>query len=415
MHATNLRKIYWFNTLLVQIGIGVLVPVFCCVVLTANAASTRMLWQIGKADNANAEFSLAPGDYHRFERDGFFVVGQSNPKQDWPYVHPGPQDSWAGSRKHTFSILFGLKQVEALGHCQLKLDLLDTQSKGPPVVRIQVNGETFDRSLEAGLSDKSINGESGQGKRVKLDIEFPSSLLKAGENTITITSVSGSWFLYDSVSLEVPPGTELGPVHSRTIVEGIQAVGALKANGGKFVQPVLVTVRQVGGNVNGELSIDERFKLPVTLTNGLQTFELLVPAASKPTKRNFTMMVQGSLVTERSFNLKPVRRLTIYVLPHSHTDIGYTEIQTAIETKQVQNLLEGIEIARATANYPEGARFVWNVEVAWAADLYLHRLSQDQRAAFMDAVKNGWVALNGMYLNELTGLCRPEELLRLFR
>ena len=30
-------------------------------------------------------------------------------------------------------------------------------------------------------------------------------------------------------------------------------------------------------------------------------------------------------------------------------------------------------------------------------------------------MKHGQVALNGMYLNELTGLCRPEELLRLFR
>ena len=31
------------------------------------------------------------------------------------------------------------------------------------------------------------------------------------------------------------------------------------------------------------------------------------------------------------------------------------------------------------------------------------------------AVKAGQVSLNGLYLNELTGLCRPEELLRLFR
>ena len=66
-------------------------------------------------------------------------------------------------------------------------------------------------------------------------------------------------------------------------------------------------------------------------------------------------------------------------------------------------------------HYPPGARFVWNVEVLWAADLYLRRLNEPQRAEFLDAVKQGQVALNGMYLNELTGLCRPEELMRLFR
>ena len=30
---------------------------------------------------------------------------------------------------------------------------------------------------------------------------------------------------------------------------------------------------------------------------------------------------------------------TVYILPHSHTDIGYTTIQTDIYEKQVNNLL----------------------------------------------------------------------------
>ena len=58
---------------------------------------------------------------------------------------------------------------------------------------------------------------------------------------------------------------------------------------------------------------------------------------------------------------------------------------------------------------------MWNVEVLWAADLFLRRMTEPQRAEFFAAVKKGQVALEGMYLNELTGLCRPEELLRLFR
>lgn len=113
--------------------------------------------------------------------------------------------------------------------------------------------------------------------------------------------------------------------------------------------------------------------------------------------------------------VRPVKKLVCYLLPHSHTDIGYTEIQTAVEDKQVQNLVKGMEIARRTAQYPEGARFVWNVEVGWAADLYLNRMNESQKKDFLDAVTRGEVALNGMYLNVLTGLCRPEELSRLFK
>lgn len=73
---------------------------------------------------------------------------------------------------------------------------------------------------------------------------------------------------------------------------------------------------------------------------------------------------------------------TIYILPHSHTDIGYTDIQTAIEDKQVQNLNQGIKYARETSGYPVGSRFVWNVEVSWAADLYLNRLEKKDRDLF---------------------------------
>ena len=47
------------------------------------------LWQIGRADNSTAEFALAPKDYRAYRRPGFFVVGLSDTKRDWPYVQPG--------------------------------------------------------------------------------------------------------------------------------------------------------------------------------------------------------------------------------------------------------------------------------------------------------------------------------------
>lgn len=123
----------------------------------------------------------------------------------------------------------------------------------------------------------------------------------------------------------------------------------------------------------------------------------------------------GALLASREITLPAFRELTVYILPHSHTDIGYTEIQTDIEEKQVNNLLAGIAAARRTADYPEGARFVWNIEVLWAADLYLRRLDEARRQEFFEALKRGQIALCGMYLNELTGLCRPEELVQLFK
>ena len=77
--------------------------------------------------------------------------------------------------------------------------------------------------------------------------------------------------------------------------------------------------------------------------------------------------------------LKPARKLTVYILPHSHTDIGYTAIQTDIEEKQINNLLQGMADARRTANYPGRAVCVER-RGAVGRRLFLQRLCEQQRA-----------------------------------
>ena len=124
----------------------------------------------------------------------------------------------------------------------------------------------------------------------------------------------------------------------------------------------------------------------------------------------------GKTLAARSFSIKPQRKLTVYILPHSHTDIGYTEIQTRIEQKQVDNLLQGIAYARKTAELSRGGAVRLERRGALGGrPVSAAGSARPSGADFLDAVKNGQVGLNGMYLNELTGLCRPEELLRLFR
>ncbi len=385
------------------------------VVGVSNAANNPVLWEIGKADNNNAEFALAPKGHNQFKADGFFVVGESDSKSDWPYAHPGPDDAWAGGGEHTFSILFGLKKTPTEGECQFQVDLLDTHGRSAPKIRVRVNGQDFEQQMPAGATDETIQGQPAKGKEHKFSIPFPATLLKTGDNEISITSLSGSWMLYDALALSTPTGAELDKTQSPTLVQNIQTVRALVEKDGKTFQPVTVTLRHYGADAEGRVRLEGAEVAPVQLKNGTLVVNLLAPAVSQETKCPLSIEVNGQALSPRNVLLKPVRKLTVFILPHSHTDIGYTEIQTDIEKKQVQNLVDGIAYARKTASYPKGARFVWNVEVPWAADLYLRRLNEQQRTDFFDAVKKGQVVLNGMYLNELTGLCRPEELIRLFR
>ncbi len=110
---------------------------------------------------------------------------------------------------------------------------------------------------------------------------------------------------------------------------------------------------------------------------------------------------------------EPARQWVVYVLPHSHVDIGYTALQPEVERKQMRNIDLALDLCRETADYPAGARFKWNTEVLWAVDSYLRKEPAEKQRALIEAVRDGRIGFDALYCNELTGLCRPEELLRL--
>ena len=121
------------------------------------------------------------------------------------------------------------------------------------------------------------------------------------------------------------------------------------------------------------------------------------------------------MLAARDVTLNPPRLREIWVLPHSHVDIGYTHLQDEVIDIQIANLLQGIELARASAGNPDGLRFKWNPEAIWVLEHFLERATPEQRALFIEAVRRGDVGVDGLYANMLTGLCRPEELAQCLR
>ena len=173
----------------------------------------------------------------------------------------------------------------------------------------------------------------------------------------------------------------------------VQTLAALVERDGKLYQPVTISLDYKGEPADASLQIGEAAATQIRLTTGVQRVEGVVPAVEKESQVQVRLTAGDKELVSQVVTLKPVRKMTVYVVPHSHTDIGFTEIQTAIEKKQVDNLLEGIALAKKTADYPAGSRFIWSVEVLWAADLYQRRLNDQQRADFVEAVKKGQVAV----------------------
>jgi len=393
---------------------------FAAVLMAALAASALaeaekpLLWQIGKQDKDTREFALAPGNYAGFQGDGFFVVGQSDPKRDWPYVHPGPTDAWAGSRPHTFTIVFGLKSPPKEGACRLLFDLADTQQPQPPALRIEVNGKAFTHECPPGGGDDSVRGQPAKGKQHKFDVAFPASLLRPGTNEVAITTRSGSWILYDWIGMEAPAGLELVPVQG-TGVHSIRSAPLLVERAGKLCQTVQLSLRHFGEPGEATVRLGGADPVKLALRPGEQNLEVPVAAVEKETAVTVAVEVGGKTLASQEQALRPVRRWVVYLIPHSHVDIGYTHVQTDVERAQWRYIEQSIDAARKTADYPPEARFKWNVEVLWAVDSYLRQASPEKQKEFVDAVKAGTIGLEALYGNELTALCRPEELVRLVR
>ncbi len=154
---------------------------------------------------------------------------------------------------------------------------------------------------------------------------------------------------------------------------------------------------------------------PVKLAFGRQTFEISVPAVDAAKTVELQLTTGSRSLLKKPVTLQPVRKIDVYLLPHSHVDIGYTELQAEVEKKQNQNIETGLRLGRESANYPIGSAFKWNVEVLWPVENYLRAATPQKRAEFIEAVKSGRVGLDAFYCNILTGLCRPEELLQLMR
>lgn len=110
-----------------------------------------------------------------------------------------------------------------------------------------------------------------------------------------------------------------------------------------------------------------------------------------------------------------MRHWNIYIYPHSHVDIGYTNTQKNVEFIHRRNLDVAMELAEQTSQYPEDARFKWNPEVTWPVERYLATCNAEKKRKLVNAIRNGQIVLDAAYLNVNTSAASDEELLELFR
>ncbi len=166
-------------------------------------------------------------------------------------------------------------------------------------------------------------------------------------------------------------------------------------------------------------------ELAVAIETGFNEFRLPVPAVDLPVTTAVTVrFADGTPDAFLTVRRQEVRVREVWLLPHPHLDIGYTEHQDEVEKRHWAHLEEALSLARSTGGfsekalspagstggYPEEARLRWNVEQLWAVESWWRSASPGQREEFAEAVRHGYIGLQATLAGVLTGLCGPEEL-----
>jgi len=383
------------------------------VVLSAAWAcgAEQVLWQIGKPDKSYKEFAIA-GNYHgyagQFDRKPLvFEIGKSDPAKDWPFIQPGPVDSWAQSRAHPFTVRFDLA-AEPQGLFTLRVEFTDVQAMNPPAYTVTVGERTGRFRLQPGGGDESLANPAA-GKPQKLEFSLPAGLFHKGLNKIVLACTDGSWVQYDAVTLLNDPA-----VRGRDAeIQNVTAVATpffVRAEG-KVRRAVEVNVSLVGQAqdlvVRAEAA-GETVELPVKelAPFGGISQEIGVPDSPEPMEVKVTAKAGASSKTV-TVKVEPQRKWRIYCGPSSHTDIGYTDVQPKCAERHNENLDRAEDLLE---KYPD---FRWNTEVAWQAENYLAARKGPRLETFLRLAKEGKLGVQALYNNVLTGLCSHEAACRL--
>jgi predicted alpha-1,2-mannosidase len=251
-------------------------------------AQSKVLFEIGRQDGSAAEFALYPNQYDaflaQFSGEKSYYVGYSTPAKHWPYVLPGPLDSWGGGGywagyhpRHFPSVYFPVEKGSQRGNCSLSLFFVGVNDKHPVKIRMEINGHRFEEEITGSDNDALLKGESTAGTQKKIQVDFPASWLQPGINRIQTGSIAGTWVMFDCIRLETPKGITLGKASS-SLIHSVKAAPFEYVREEKRIQPVLVEITQF--DASRELTFQVSGFPPVTriVESGQSIQEIYLPA-----------------------------------------------------------------------------------------------------------------------------------------
>ena len=271
--------------------------------------------------------------------------------------------------------------------------------------KLFVNGAyclTFSNPLSSEMKPWQGNGNNGSSllfTPTMLDkygdpmgyanLSLPVSLLKYGKpQQIRVegeSKESRSWYM-----------TFESGVEEKMTIRQVPAL--VRGNRGNSI-PLIFQFVHLGEPVKGKLEIIGQTQILFTLKTGFNEVKALLPENTPPGEKSALITISGEKPFSRNFTISPIHQFTIYLVQHTHTDIGYTRPQTEILPDHLRYIDYALDFCDQTDSLPDDARFRWTCETSWAVREYLRTRPGSQVERLKRRVKEGRIEITGLFLN----------------
>ena len=90
---------------------------------------------------------------------------------------------------------------------------------------------------------------------------------------------------------------------------------------------------------------------------------------------------------------------TVYLVQHTHTDVGYTRPQAEILAEHLRYIDVALEYCALTDDYPDEAKFRWTCEGSWAVAEYLRTRPAEQVERLLARIREGRIEVTALLFN----------------
>ncbi|HEY1577041.1 MAG TPA: glycoside hydrolase family 38 C-terminal domain-containing protein [Terracidiphilus sp.] len=367
----------------------------------------KTVWRVGVFDGSSGEF--AEGLPHR---DVSFEVGKDQARTGWyayaPVTETGkPTDPAAPPRNIVFPIGHPAKAY------RLKVSAL-IEGSSVPALRVGINGRNgvfyLHPKLDYNMGDM-VAAFYPAYSRAEAEIDFPGVWLKTGKNAISLQAVSAgekivpdAGFAYDAVELQ-----QIDALPAATTAQAEPTIFFQKHEGSTDERvDVFVRSRERARSGHVQLAVGgHNFTNPLKANEdfGEERVSFYVPEFTGETHARVNVDLNGH-ATHFDQNLQPQKKWTLFLVPHVHLDVGYTDYQPKVSAIQSRILDEAID------QIEKHPAFRFSTDGEWNLEQFLQSRTPAEKERIIEAIKQQKIYIPAQSSNVLTGFPTAETLIR---